>query len=67
VKVKATKKLFEYAEQKFDVGLINSVDFNNSKKEYNNALIELAQSKYDYVFRSIIIDFYLGKPLSFNR
>jgi len=66
-KVNATKESFNYAEQKFNVGLINSVEYNNAKKEYNNALSELIQAKYDFVFRTTVIDFYLGKPLTLKR
>ena len=66
-KVKATSESFKYAEQKFNIGMINSVDYNNAKKEYNNALSELIQAKYDYVFRKTVIDFYLGKPLTLSR
>lgn len=66
-KVDATGESFKYAEQKFNVGLLNSVEYNDAKKEYNNALSELIQAKYDYVFRITVIDFYLGRPLSFNR
>jgi outer membrane protein len=66
-KVNATKESFNYAGQKFDVGLINSVEYNTAKKEYNNALSELIQAKYDFVFRTTVIDFYLGKPLTLKR
>lgn len=66
-KVKATSESFKYAEQKFNVGLINSVEYNDAKKEYNNALSELLQAKYDYVFRTTVIDFYLGKPLTLGK
>ncbi len=66
-KVDATSESFKYSEQKFNVGLINSVDYNNAKKENNNALAELVQSKYDFVFRMTVIDFYLGKPLTLKR
>ncbi|MCF8368689.1 MAG: TolC family protein [Bacteroidales bacterium] len=66
-KVQATSESFKYAEQKFNVGLINSVEYNDAKKEYNNALSELIQAKYDYVFRTTVIDFYLGKPLTLKR
>jgi outer membrane protein len=66
-KVNATKESFNYAEQKYNVGLINSVEYNTAKKEYNNALSELIQSKYDFVFRSTVIDFYMGKPLTLQR
>lgn len=66
-KVEATSESFKYSEQKFNVGLINSVDYNNAKKESNNALAELVQSKFDFVFRMTVIDFYLGKPLTLTR
>jgi len=66
-KVSATSESFKYAEQKFNVGMINSVEYNDAKKEYNNALSELIQAKYDFVFRTTVIDFYLGKPLTFDR
>ena len=66
-KLNATRESFRYAEQKFDVGLINSVEYNDAKKEFNNAESELLQAKYDYVFRQKILDFYMGKPLTLNR
>jgi len=66
-KVNATQESFKYSEQKFDVGLVNSVEYNDAKKEANNALSELIQAKYDYVFRVTVIDFYMGKPLTLTR
>lgn len=66
-KVNATRESYNYAEQKFNLGLINSVDYNNAKKEYNNAQSELIQAKYDFVFKITVIDFYLGKPLTLKR
>lgn len=66
-KVKATDESFKYAEQKFNVGLLNSVEYNDAKKEYNVALSESLQAKYDFVFRTTVIDFYLGKPLTLKK
>ncbi len=66
-RVNATRESFNYSEQKFNVGLINSVEYNDAKKEANNALSELIQAKYDFVFRTTIIDFYMGKPLTLKK
>ena len=66
-KVAATSESFKYAEQKYNVGLINSVEHNDAKKEYNNALSERIQSKFDFVFRTTVIDFYMGKPLTLGQ
>lgn len=63
-KINATRESFRYAEQKFNVGIMNSVDYNNAKKEMTNAESELIQNKYDYIFKSTVLDFYMGKPLS---
>lgn len=66
-KINATRESFRYAEQKFNVGIMNSVDYNNAKKEMTNAESELLQSKYDFIFKSTVLDFYLGKPLSLRK
>lgn len=63
-KTHATRESFRYAEQKFNVGIMNSVDYNNAKKELANAESETLQSKYDFIFKSTVLDFYMGKPLT---
>lgn len=66
-KVNATREAFRYSEQKYNVGLITSVEYNDAKKEFNNAESELLQAKYDYIFRTKILDFYMGRPLTLKR
>lgn len=63
-KVNATRESFRYAEQKFDVGIMNSVDYNNAKKDLSNAESEQLQSKFDFIFKTTVLDFYMGRPLS---
>jgi outer membrane protein len=62
--VDAYKEAFKYAEQKFDVGLSNTLDYNDAKNKYAKAQSELLQAKYEYVFRMKVLDFYLGKPIT---
>lgn len=59
------KEAFKYNQQKFDVGLINSVDYNLSKNNLSKAEIDLLQARYDLIFKGKILDFYMGKSLSF--
>ena len=66
-KVNATRESFRYAEQKFEVGIMNSVDYNNAKKDLSNAESEQLQSRYDFIFKTTVLDFYMGKPLSLKR
>ena len=66
-KVDATTESFKYADQKFNVGLINSVEYNEAKKEMTKAQAELIQAKYDYIFKITTLDFYMGNPLTLKR
>lgn len=63
--VEALHEAFRVNEQKFNLGVINVLDYNLAKTNLNVAESEMIQSKYDYVFKTKILDFYQGKPLSF--
>lgn len=65
--VEAARESFRYAEQKFTVGMLNSVDYNNSKKDFEKAESQLLQSKYDFIFKSTVLDFYMGNPITLKR
>jgi outer membrane protein len=65
--VSAARESFRYAEQKFNVGMINSVDYNNSKKDLDKAESELLRAKYEFIFKTTVLDFYMGKPISLKR
>ena len=62
--VESFREAFKYTEEKFDVGMVTSTDYNVGKIQLNNAESELASSKYDYIFKVKILDFYLGRSLS---
>ncbi len=66
-KVAAQEESFKYTQQKFDVGMMTSFDYNNSKKDLTKAESDLLQSKYDFIFKTTILDFYMGKPISINK
>jgi outer membrane protein len=61
--VKSNQEAFKYAQQKLDVGLMNSVDFNVTKNNMITAESALIQAKYKYIFRLKILDFYMGNPI----
>lgn len=64
--VEALQESFRYTEQRFNVGMVNSVEYNDAKNRLTAAESELLQARYEYVFRMKILDFYLGEPLGFN-
>jgi outer membrane protein len=63
--LEATEESFKYTEQKFNVGMVNSTDYNTAKNKMAKAQSDLLQAKYEYVFKSKVLDFYQGKPLKF--
>lgn len=52
------------ANEKYEVGLINSVDYLFEKTNLITAESKLLQSKYKLVFYYKILDFYTGTPLT---
>ncbi len=65
--VTSFQESFRYTEQKFNVGLSNSLDYNIAKTQLASAESELIRARYDYVFKEIILDFYMGLPLTMPR
>jgi outer membrane protein len=62
--VEAMEESFKYTEQKFNVGAITTTDYSNEKNKLAKAKSDMLQSKYDYVFKLKVLDFYQGKPIS---
>jgi outer membrane protein len=62
--VEATQESFKYTDNKFNVGLLNSLDFNDAKNKLIKAQSDLLQAKYDYIFKVKVLEFYQGKPLT---
>ena len=61
--LEARKLSFEYAKARYEVGLINVFDFNQAQTLLVNAQSEVLRTKYDYIFRTKILEFYFGIPL----
>lgn len=57
------KESFKYVEQRYTVGAANAVDYNTQKNNVTNAEAQLLQSKYEYIFKAKVLDFYLGKAI----
>lgn len=57
---------FEYARERYNVGMMNAFDFNQAQTLYANAQSEVIRAKYDYVFRVKVVEFYFGIPIRKN-
>lgn len=62
--VDALQEAFRSAEQQFNLGLVNSVEYTTSKTRLNQAQADLISAKYEFIFKSKILDFYQGQALN---
>ncbi|MBN2892397.1 MAG: TolC family protein [Bacteroidales bacterium] len=62
---KAQKLSYENAKQKYNAGTISFFDFRLSKAELYNVNSEMVQAKYDYLFKTLVLDFYMDKKAFF--
>ncbi len=53
---------FSYTQQKFDLGLVTSVDYNTAKNQLTKVQSDKVQAKYDFLFRINILNYYMGIP-----
>ncbi len=62
--VASTEEAFRYTEQRYEVGLMNFVDYSTAKTRLTSAQSELLQAKFEYIFKTKVLDFYNGRPIT---
>lgn len=62
----ARRTAYQYAKDRFDVGLMNAFDFSQAQARLDNAEADVIRTKYDYIFRLKILEFYFGIPISLD-
>jgi outer membrane protein len=60
----ANKDALNVTKQRYDVGLVNSLDYNTAVTNYNKSQTDMIQARYSVIFRSKIIDYYVGKTIT---
>ena len=55
---------FRLMSEKYENGKANAVEYNEAKQNLMRAQSDELQAKYEYLFRSKILDFYKGVPLT---
>lgn len=64
VKTSEARKLAQnFSKERFDVGLLNSFDYSQALITYENAQSEVLRTKYDYIFKIKLLEFYFGIPI----
>ena len=63
--VQALEESFRVTEKRYNLGAVNFVDYQIAQNNLFSAKSDLVRSKYDYIFKTKILDFYQGNPIDF--
>lgn len=64
--VEAQDIAFQYAQERFNVGLSNAFDLTQSKFRLTNAENQLVQAKYNFIFRIKVLELFFGiRPVEY--
>jgi outer membrane protein len=66
ISVQAQNESFRYAQEKFNVGVLNSFDFSQIKNRVVNAESDFLRAKYDFIFKVKLLEFYYGIPVTID-
>lgn len=60
----ANKDAFNVIQLRYNIGLENSLNYNTSLTTLNKSQNDMILARYQMVFRSKVIDYYLGNPIT---
>jgi outer membrane protein len=64
--VLSLEKTLEFSKERFNVGALSQFDLGVIQNNLATAKSDLSRSKYDYLFKIKILEFYQGKTLELN-
>jgi len=59
----STSESFKYAKERYETGKSSVFEFNDARSKYIQSQSQEIQAKYDFIFRTKILDFYNGIPI----
>jgi len=67
ITVTATAKSYDFAQKRYNVGMLNTIDLLTNQNNYFNAKINLLSSQFDYVFKMKVLEFYKGLGIKLSK
>ncbi len=61
--LKAQQEAFNIAEERYKLGAMNSFDFDLVKSRLFNAKVAVIHAKYNFIFKTKVLDYYNNKPI----
>ena len=60
----SNKEALNVTKQRYDAGFVNTLDYNTAVTNYNKSQNDMIEARYQMIFRSKVIDYYLGNPIA---
>lgn len=64
--VATAEKAYSFAQRRYELGLLSTIDLLTNQNNLNRARVELAQAHVDYVFRMKLLEFYKGQGIKLD-
>ena len=64
--VASMEEAFRYTEQRYELGLMNFVDYTTVKTRLTGAQSDMLQAKFEYIFKVNVLNFYKGEKMVIN-
>ena len=61
--VQTAEKAYNFAQRRYELGLLTTIDLLTNQNNLNRARVELAQAQVDYIFRLKLLEFYKGQGI----
>jgi outer membrane protein len=60
----SNKEALNVTRQRYDAGLENTLNYNTALTNYNKSQNDMIEARYQVIFRSKVIDYYIGNPIT---
>jgi len=67
ITVTATQKSSDFAQKRYTVGMLNTIDLLTNQNNFFNARINLLSSQFDYVFKMKVLEYYKGLGIKLSK
>jgi outer membrane protein len=67
ITVAATQKSSDYAQKRYGVGMLNTIDLLTNQNNFFNARINLISSQFDFVFKMKVLEYYKGLGVKLTK
>jgi len=58
------QEAFSYSEERYEVGMVDAVQYRIAKNDLSRARSNVSRSKYNFIFRLKILEFYMGQTMT---